>query len=210
MKIVINNIQVAVMFVEPLSFDLDFGDVSSYIRKNMLLFKGNNPFTIPSDNNNPLPLEVPRFTYQNNNGQLTMSALRIDLLSNSSDAKIINDFIEIVNDILKNFDIKNNYRIGIVANCSASKEPLLEELNSLIKFEHANESPEIQFSYLQNEKADNLKLNIWRRYFYNVSQSNNNVVIDINNSAETPLNPNNYTSGNLIIKKWEAIINEIS
>lgn len=210
MKMVINNIQVAVMFVEPLGFDFDFGDVSSYIRKNMLLFKGNNPFTIPSNNDNPLPLEIPRFTYQNNNGQLSMSALRIDLLSNSSDKKNINDFIETVNNIINNFNIENNYRIGIVANCSASKESLLEELNSLIKFEYADESPEIQFSYLQNEEIDILKLNIWRRYFYNASQPNSNIIIDINNSAETPLNRSNFTSGNLIIKKWEDIINEVS
>lgn len=210
MKSVVNNIQVAVMFMEPLNYDFDFDAISAYIKKNIQLFKGNSPLTIPFNNDSSLPLDFPRFTYQNSNGQLSMSALRIDFLSNSSDIKVINDFINDINFIVNNFSIKNNFRIGIVANCTANKEALFEELKKLIKFDQASDSPEIQFSYLKNELNDDscFKFNIWRRYFYNVNQSNNSFVIDVNNAAETPLNQTNIEYGKLVISRIEEVLNE--
>lgn len=206
----IETVQVAIMFINPLKHDFDYTKFIISVSQNIEKFKGTMPFTIPSDINVQLPIEIPRLTYQNNEEQLLISALRMDYTFKikSNDVQMLRENLKGLDKIIENIAIDNPYRVGVVLTCSTNKENMLAEIKALIKFDDIDNSNEVQFAYLKNTNEDGLFLNEWVRYFYNKVEEKNNFVIDINNAANTPFQLEVKKHNGQILKRVLEVLDE--
>jgi len=204
----ITNTQVAIMFINELSMDFDYTKFILSVKDNIENFRSTMPFTIPNSTNMQLPIDIPRLTYQNGEEQLMISASRIDYTFQlqNNDIEMLKQRLYSIEKVIKDLKIDNIYRVGVVLTCSINKVDMFVEIKKFVNFDDADISNEIQFSYLKNIDRNGLSTNQWIRYLYNKSEEQNNLIIDINNSVNTPFGLNHKHEGQILDLVQEVLV----